>query len=44
MIRKATGEESQARTKISFASKGYWRYPAANFKIWQDELTITNRP
>jgi GNAT superfamily N-acetyltransferase len=41
IIRKATPEESDELTDISFASKRFWNYPENYFKIWRDELTIT---
>jgi len=40
MIRPAKKSESQQLTAISFASKGYWKYPEEYFDIWKDELTI----
>ncbi len=40
MIRKAKKEEAEVLTKISFESKGYWKYPQRYFEIWKDELTI----
>ncbi len=41
MIRPAVIQDSQILTAISFASKGYWKYPKEYFEIWRDELTIT---
>ncbi len=41
MIRKATAVDSRVLTNISFASKGYWDYPAEYFTVWTKELTIT---
>lgn len=41
MIRPAIVQDSEILTLISFASKGYWKYPKEYFEIWQDELTIT---
>jgi GNAT superfamily N-acetyltransferase len=32
--------EAEILTGISFAAKGYWRYPQEYFRIWADELTI----
>ena len=40
MIRPAYKEEARILTELSFASKGYWNYPASYFEIWKDELTI----
>lgn len=40
MIREAKIHEAQILTKISFGSKGYWKYPKEFFEIWSDELTI----
>jgi GNAT superfamily N-acetyltransferase len=41
VIRKATPEESDELTDISFASKRFWNYPENYFEIWRNELTIT---
>lgn len=41
MIRSAKTEDSEALTTISFASKGYWKYPNEYFEIWKNELTIS---
>ena len=41
MIRAAKTEDSEALTKISFASKNYWNYPKEYFEIWKNELTIS---
>jgi len=41
VIRPATINDSEALTKISFASKRHWNYPDEYFEIWKDELTIT---
>jgi len=40
MIRSAKTEDSDVLTKISFASKGYWKYPKEYFEIWRNELAI----
>ena len=40
-IRRATDQDSVALTRLSFASKRYWKYPDAFFDVWKDELTIT---
>lgn len=40
MIRPAKLIESNILTKISFKSKGYWKYPPEYFEIWYNELTI----
>lgn len=40
MIRSAKKNEAKILTRISFASKGYWRYPQEYFEIWNNELTI----
>lgn len=42
MIRSATPNEASILTRISFASKGYWRYPKEYFEIWNGELTINS--
>jgi GNAT superfamily N-acetyltransferase len=42
MIRQAKTEEAEILTKISFASKGYWRYPREFYDIWSNELTISS--
>lgn len=42
IIRKASPEESETITEISFASKRFWNYPEEYFEIWKDELTITS--
>jgi len=41
MIRHAKPEEAAILTKISFASKRYWRYPGEFYDIWSKELTIS---
>lgn len=41
MIRSATRNDAAALTRISFDSKGYWRYPQSYFEIWKNELTIS---
>jgi GNAT superfamily N-acetyltransferase len=40
MIRKAEIQEAEILTNISFASKGYWKYPKEYYEIWSNELTI----
>jgi GNAT superfamily N-acetyltransferase len=40
VIRPAKESEHKELTSISFASKGYWKYPKSYFDIWQNELTI----
>lgn len=42
MIRSAKHNEAQTLTGISFAAKGYWRYPQEYFEIWEKELTISS--
>ena len=41
VIRPAAIDDSEALTKISFASKRYWNYPEEYLELWKDELTIT---
>ena len=41
MIRRAITADSAILTTISFASKGYWKYPEEYFETWKNELTIT---
>jgi maltose O-acetyltransferase len=41
MIRRAQAREHEILSRISFAAKRYWKYPAHYYDIWQDELTIT---
>ncbi|SCY84983.1 GNAT family N-acetyltransferase [Desulfoluna spongiiphila] len=40
-IRKATPDDSNELTDISFMSKKHWNYPDHYFDIWNAELTIT---
>lgn len=40
-IVKASPEDHERLTEISFRSKGYWEYPEEYLEIWRDELTIT---
>lgn len=40
-IRNARPEEATYLTELSFASKGYWKYPQSYFQRWRQELTIT---
>jgi len=40
-IRPAIGTDAENLTTISFASKRGWKYPEHYYKIWKDELTIT---
>ncbi|MBA3028704.1 MAG: hypothetical protein FP816_07830 [Desulfobacteraceae bacterium] len=42
MIRPAHTDEAEILTQISFASKGYWKYPENYFEIWKNELTISS--
>ena len=42
MIRQAKAQEADLLTGISFASKGYWRYPEEFFTVWSGELTISS--
>ena len=41
MIRPAKQDEAIILTRISFESKGYWKYPNEYFAIWKQELTIS---
>ncbi len=41
MIRLATIADSKALTRLSLASKAYWKYPKEYFEIWKNELTIS---
>lgn len=41
MIRQAKRSEAEVLTQLSFASKRYWGYPEAYFKVWASELTIS---
>lgn len=40
-IRKAGESDAGELTRISFASKRYWKYPEHYFETWRDELTIS---
>lgn len=40
MIRQALVHESDILTKVSYASKKHWEYPAEYYDIWREELTI----
>jgi len=40
-IRRARPDEHALLTKISFASKRYWKDPEEYFEVWKKELTIT---
>lgn len=40
-IRKATPDDSNELTEVSFGSKRHWNYPDHYFDIWNTELTIT---
>ncbi|TCL68502.1 putative N-acetyltransferase YhbS [Hydrogenispora ethanolica] len=40
-ILPADPAESATLTRIAFAAKGHWNYPAEYFAIWRDELTVT---
>jgi GNAT superfamily N-acetyltransferase len=41
MISRAAPETHEVLTAISFRAKAHWRYPAAYFRLWKNELTIT---
>jgi len=41
MIRPARQEKAAMLTRLSFESKGFWRYPPEYFKTWKKELTIS---
>lgn len=43
IIREALPSENEILTNISFASKRYWNYPENYFKVWEDELTISEK-
>ena len=40
-IRKALEEDGRELTRIAFAAKRYWNYPAEYYRIWEAELTVT---
>ncbi len=40
-IRKAVEPDAEELTRISFASKRFWKYPERYLEIWKDELTIS---
>jgi len=40
-IREANCLENSILSEISFAAKRYWDYPEEYFKIWKEELTVT---
>lgn len=40
-IRDALIDDAMRLTEIAFAAKRTWNYPEAYFKIWADELTIS---
>jgi len=40
-ISKATNNDSLSLTNISFAAKKHWNYPNEYYKIWENELTIS---
>lgn len=40
-IRRATGRDAEALTRIAFAAKRYWGYPERWIEHWSETLTIT---
>lgn len=42
-IRPARPNEAEELTRISLASKRYWKDPETYFQVWEKELTITPR-
>lgn len=42
-VRKAVPSESGALTELTFASKRYWNYPEEYIRLWENELTVSER-
>ena len=42
-IERAVPSDSIRLTAIAFAAKRHWNYPAEYYKIWHNELTITEK-
>jgi hypothetical protein len=43
MITKATPDQHNILTSISYKAKRHWNYPEEYFDIWKNELTITEK-